>query len=128
MHWNAVTRHLLSLLISTIALTACGSVPSKPARLARSSLGCIEAVVQRVDIGGLNDQRVHCLVAGSISRYCSISEAYLAGIGKEIVDLFTRGDAQWTDWRADRIGIACAREAHDDAELAVCCEREERIR
>lgn len=75
------------------------------------------------DVTKLSDQRAHCLAAGSISRYCSISEAYLAGIGKELIDLFTRGDAQWADWRADRIGIACAREAHDDAALAVCCER-----
>jgi hypothetical protein len=70
-----------------------------------------------------NDEQAHCLAAGTIARYCSITEAYLAGMGKEISDFFTRGDAQWSDWRADRDGIACARVAHDDADLALCCMR-----
>jgi hypothetical protein len=77
------------------------------------------------DISGstdaVTDEQAHCLAAGMIARYCSIPEAYLAGIGKEVLDLLTRGDAQWSDWRADRDGIACARMAQDDADLALCC-------
>lgn len=70
---------------------------------------------------GLPDERAHCLAAGLIARYCSVSEAYLAGIGKELRDLLGPGDAEWADWRADRTGIACAKSAAGDSELVSCC-------
>ena len=69
----------------------------------------------------LPDERIHCLASGLIARYCSQSEAYLAGLGKELRDFFGRGDAEWRDWQADRAGIACARDAKDDADVAKCC-------
>ncbi len=110
-----------------LALSACGTVPNKPSRAAYSTLGCMRAAVATSSsIRAENDEQAHCLAAGMIARYCSIAEAYLAGMGKEISDLFTRGDAQWSDWRADREGIACARVAQDDADLALCCMRAER--
>jgi hypothetical protein len=71
----------------------------------------------------LPDKRAHCVAAGMIARYCSLPEAYLASIGKELRDLVTGGDAEWGDWRADRVGIACARRAADDAALLTCCEQ-----
>lgn len=70
---------------------------------------------------GLPDSRAHCLASGLIARYCSGSEAYLAGAGKELRDLLGAGDAEWSDWRADRTGIDCARHATDDAALVTCC-------
>lgn len=85
----------------------------------------MEAAVEKANIVEAGDRLAHCLAAGAIARYCSISEAYLAAIGKELKDLFTRGDAQWADWQADRVGIACARESRDAAALAKCCERHE---
>ena len=69
----------------------------------------------------LPDKRAHCLAAGLIARYCSIGEAYMAGAGKEFRDLFTGGDAEWADWRADRVGIRCAFHSADDSALAQCC-------
>jgi hypothetical protein len=81
----------------------------------------MQAVTQEKLPGDLPERRAHCLAAGLIARYCSSSEAYLAGIGKELRDLFGRGDAQWSDWRADRVGIDCARQSADDIELARCC-------
>jgi hypothetical protein len=81
----------------------------------------MEAVVTNKLPANLPDGRSHCLASGLIARYCSRSEAYMAGIGKELRDLLGRGDAEWRDWRADRTGIACAREAKDDTEIASCC-------
>jgi hypothetical protein len=69
----------------------------------------------------LPDHDAHCLASGLIARYCSPTEAYLAGVGKELRDLFGRGDAEWADWRADRVGVRCAQRAEDDAALATCC-------
>lgn len=69
----------------------------------------------------LPDKRAHCLAGGLIARYCSITEAYLAGAGKEVRDLLSRGDAQWRDWRADGAGIGCAKEVQDDEAVAACC-------
>ena len=81
----------------------------------------MEAVVTNKLPANLPDEHAHCLASGLIARYCSRSEAYMAGIGKELRDLLSPGDAEWRDWRADRAGVACAREAKDDAELASCC-------
>lgn len=112
----------MALALAMVVLTGCVSVPNRPERLAKSSYGCMKAVVQEKVPTGLPDSRTHCLASGLIARYCSGSEAYLAGAGKELRDLLGAGDAEWRDWRADRIGIDCARSAPDDTALAKCCE------
>ena len=81
----------------------------------------MQAVLQEKLPADLPDKRAHCLAGGLISRYCSVTEAYLAGAGKEVRDLLGHGDAEWRDWQADRVGIACARASADDASLAECC-------
>jgi hypothetical protein len=83
----------------------------------------MDAVVTNKLPADLSDSRAHCVASGLIARYCSRSEAYMAGIGKELRDLLGRGDAEWRDWRADRAGITCAREAKDDTEIVNCCSR-----
>ena len=109
--------------LALIILAGCVTVPNRPARPAKSSYGCMKAVVRDKVPADLPDARAHCLAAGLIARYCSGSEAYLAGAGKELRDLLGAGDAEWRDWRADRAGIDCARRASDDAALANCCEQ-----
>jgi hypothetical protein len=84
----------------------------------------MDAVVTNKLPADLPDSRAHCMASGLIARYCSRSEAYMAGLGKELRDLLGPGDAEWRDWRADRAGIACAREAKDDTEIATCCSRQ----
>jgi hypothetical protein len=69
------------------------------------------------------DSQAHCLAAGLIARHCSVTEAWLASLGKEVTDLLGPGDAEWGDLVADHRGIACARRAQSDATLAACCER-----
>ena len=80
------------------------------------------AVLREKLPGSLPDKRAHCLASGLIARYCSVPEAYLAGIGKEMRDLFTGGDVEWADWRADRVGVSCARHADGDEALTACCD------
>lgn len=113
----------IAVAVALLALAACATVPNRPPRPAKSSYGCMESVVKEKVPSGLPDKRQHCLAGGFIARYCSGGEAYLAGVGKELKDLFGAGDAEWSDWRADRAGIACARSAGDDDELAKCCEQ-----
>lgn len=115
--WKTTTLLAGALVI----LTGCVTVPNRPARPAHSSYGCMQAVVRDKVPSGLPDGRAHCLAAGLIARYCSGSEAYLAAAGKELRDLLGAGTAEWEDWRADRIGIHCARHASDDDALATCC-------
>lgn len=112
-----------TVALALVALAACATVPNPPPRLAKSSYGCMEAVVKEKVPSNLPDKRQHCLAGGFIARYCSGSEAYVAGASKELKDLFGGGDAEWGDWRADRVGIACARSASGDDELAKCCEQ-----
>jgi len=112
-----------TVALALLALAACATVPNRPPRAAKSSYGCMETVVKAKVPANLPDKRQHCLAGGFIARYCSGSEAYMAGLGKELKDFFGGGDVEWADWRADRAGIACARSAADDDELAQCCER-----
>ena len=63
----------------------------------------------------------HCLAASSIARHCSMVEAALASVGKELQDLFSVGDAQLSDLQADWRGIQCAQSANDDAAMVECC-------
>ena len=76
------------------------------------------------DLAALSDDQAHCVAAAVIAARCSVGEAVLASVGKEIADVFGRGDAQWRDLQADRRGIACARDTFpngDMAALAQCC-------
>jgi hypothetical protein len=69
----------------------------------------------------LPEKDAHCVATALIARYCSVTEAYLAGAGKELRDLLGAGDAQWSDWQADRAGVDCAREPVGDTGRASCC-------
>jgi hypothetical protein len=113
---------MVAVLMVMANLTACASIANRPPRAAHSSYGCMDAVVKEKVPANLPDKRAHCLAGGFIARYCSITEAYLAGAGKEMRDLLSKGDsAEWKDWQADRVGIECARESADDAALGQCC-------
>jgi hypothetical protein len=121
-HVNILKLKSSPLLIVTIcAVSDCQSIPNPPPRLSASSYSCMAAVVKDKLPAKVPDKRAHCLAAGLIARYCGRGEAYIAGMGKEIRDLFTGGDAEWADWRADRIGIRCALQSADDDALAACC-------
>ncbi len=100
-------------------LAACATTPGPAGSPDYSSYACMRAALAQLP-AGLPEARAHCIASALIARRCSAIEAQLAGTGKELRDLFTRGDASWDDWRADRAGIACARDA--DVDLASCCE------
>jgi hypothetical protein len=105
----------------TAALAGCASIPNRPPRPEPSSYGCMRAVVREKLPPDLPDKRAHCVASGLIARYCSVSEAHLAGAGKELRDLLGKGDAETSDLRANRAGIDCARQAENDHGLARCC-------
>lgn len=106
-----------------ICLGACAPLPSYEVRAARSSLGCMRSALAAHGALPAVDSEAHCLAAGLIARHCSITEAWLASLGKEVIDLLGPGDAEWRDLAADGRGIACARRAPNDAALAACCQR-----
>ena len=70
---------------------------------------------------GLPDDQLHCVAAATIARYCSVTEATLASVGKELKDLLGSGDAEWRDLQSDRRGIECARTASSDQAVVDCC-------
>lgn len=108
-----------SLLLSF--LCACAPLPHREPRAAHSSYGCMRAAVRDRLPTGLPDDRMHCIAAGLIARHCSLTEATLASLGKELRDLLGPGDAQWSDLVADREGMQCARQSASDAALLACC-------
>jgi hypothetical protein len=69
------------------------------------------------------DSQAHCMASGLIARYCSVTEANMAGWGKELKDLLGPGDAEWRDLVSDHKGITCARAAGNDQDLIGCCLR-----
>lgn len=75
----------------------------------------------QLQLHGQPDYVEHCMAAGSIARYCSVTEAGIASVGKEVLDLFTGGDAEWRDLMSDKRGIQCARKTQTDLELSACC-------
>lgn len=107
--------------ISLFAMLALAGCASTAPRLAASTYGCMQAVVREKLPTELPDKRAHCIASGLIVRYCSVSEAYLAGAATELRDLLGPGNAEWADWQADRAGIACARAAESDDSVARCC-------
>lgn len=114
-------RNVVRAIVALLSIGTAAGCASTTARPATSSYGCMQSVTREKLPANLPDARAHCLAAGLIARYCSTSEAYLAGMGKELRDLLGAGDAEWKDWRADRAGIDCARQAEDDVELERCC-------
>jgi hypothetical protein len=105
------------LVLVASLLQACSSVQPRPAT---SSYGCMQAVRAQLP-AGLPDKRLHCLAAAQIARQCSVGEAYLAGMGKELADLFGGGDAEWADWQADRAGVGCGRMSSMEVDIQSCC-------
>lgn len=116
--WRSAT-----LTLVLFAISACGTVPQRPARLEHSSYGCMKAVLREKLPPDLSEREAHCVASGLIARYCSVTEAYLAGAGKELRDMMGPGDAEWRDWVSDRAGIACARRTGGDDALIACCKR-----
>ena len=67
------------------------------------------------------DKRLHCLASAQIAQQCSVLEAYMAGIGKEVSDMFGNGDPEWADWQADRVGVSCGRKQQGVENIEACC-------
>jgi hypothetical protein len=102
----------------TALLAGCSTNPERPAQ---SSAGCAESVINRDLPSQLADKLAHCVAGGLIARYCSPTEARLAGIAKEVRDLFTGGDVELADVQATFAGVQCAQSAPDLADLEACC-------
>jgi len=83
-------------------------------------VGCAQAVIDRNLPSGLPDKEAHCIAGGLIARFCSPTEARLAGVGKELRDLFGHGDPDLEDLRATLAGVRCAGSA-DPAAIVACC-------
>jgi len=103
--------------LAALAISGCAAQAGRPTT---SSYGCMRA--QRDSLpADMRDEQKHCVASGLIARHCSVSEANMAGVGKEMQDLFGHGDASWADWKMDRKGVACSHDAADDEALARCC-------
>jgi hypothetical protein len=118
-----VAQRLIKLiaLFAAATVAACAPLPHRETRASHSSLGCMHAALRERLPDGLSDAQTHCIAAGLIARYCSVTEATLASVGKELRDLLGSGDAEWRDLQSDRRGVDCARTAGTDASLQVCC-------
>jgi hypothetical protein len=114
----------LRLVIAfAVCLAGCASVPDRPAT---STAGCARAVLDRHLPSGLRDKQAHCIAGGLIARFCSPTEARLSGLAKELRDVFSAGDADWSDWQATRAGVRCSAPGADVASIVACCDEAQR--
>jgi len=107
---------LVGLLV--VVLSGCTSNPARPAR---SSVGCAQAVVDQQLPVHLGDKLAHCMAGALIAHYCSPTEARMAAFAKEIRDAFTGGDVEWADVEATLAGVRCASNAADVTAVQACC-------
>jgi hypothetical protein len=115
-----IKSHLCASLLLATCAGGCAAVPDRPAR---SSAGCARAAIEQHLPGNLPDKLAHCIAGGLVARYCSPTEARLAGLGKELRDIFGHGNAEWSDWNAARLGLRCADDGADPDAIIACCER-----
>jgi hypothetical protein len=108
------------LLLAPLLMLTLGGCAAQAPRPASSSYGCMVAERDTLP-ADMPDEQKHCVASGLIARHCSVTEANMAGLGKELQDLFTGGDASWADWEMDRKGMSCAHDAPDDAAVEQCC-------
>jgi len=101
-----------------VVLFGCTSNPARPAR---SSVGCAQAVVDQQLPVHLGDKLAHCMAGALIAHYCSPTEARMAAFAKEIRDAFTGGDVEWADVEATLAGVRCASNAADVTAVQACC-------
>jgi hypothetical protein len=108
--------------VATSLLAAgCAPLPTYEPRAGKSSLGCMESAIAGRDLEtSTDDAEAHCIAAGLIALRCSVTESWIAGVGKELRDLLGRGDAQFQDLRNDARGVECARSTGKDG-LDACC-------
>jgi hypothetical protein len=57
----------------------------------------------------LRDKTMHCTLSCFLAIKCGRMESFGAGVAKEIWDMFTPGDMEWADLKADWKGIDMAR-------------------
>jgi hypothetical protein len=111
----------LAAIVLVGSLAACAPLSGQQ-RAAASSLSCARAATANLEPRHIPDKLAHCLATASISRQCSVFEAYGAGVTKEVKDLLGPGDAQGGDLRADAAGVRCARASTSGTDIERCCE------
>lgn len=81
-------------------------------------------VVARANKKGSTDKNMHCAVSCLLTLKCRSTEVLILGLGKEVVDAFTPGDADVDDVRADYRGIELAKSgrARDKNECYIQCD------
>lgn len=107
-------------LLSAVVSSACTPLIKDTPRPAASTLQCAREAIAGLPREG-SDDYLHCMAAGLIAHRCSVTEAYIASVGKELKDVIGPGAAQWRDWQSDRRGIRCAKGSQDETELRRCC-------
>lgn len=107
-----------------LALTLTGSVA-----LASPETLCSQQVIRAyrplIDQPQFTDKYKHCAMSCVLTLQCGRIEAGTVGVLKEIADLFTPGNADLKDLRADNAGISLVtrRYAENARECYVACRR-----
>lgn len=87
------------------------------------SIGCAYVMAQALTPSfppGTNDKFKHCVVSCKIQITCGPIGAAAAGVGKEILDVFGPGDADFGDAIADLDGIVCGFKSRRDPQCSNC--------
>ena len=108
------------MILASLLAAGCAPLATQESRAGKSSLTCMRSALAGRSFEGMHDAEVHCIATGLVALRCSVTESWLAGLGKEMRDLFGPGDAALNDLRADGRGVHCARTTGKDG-LDACC-------
>lgn len=68
-----------------------------------------------------NDKAQHCTVSCLVAYNCGEVASFWLGALKEFEDIFTSGNADWKDMRANSMGIAFSSMIEDETECMELC-------
>lgn len=114
-------KSILAVLFYTgVSSAFAGSLVCSP-----STIKSVKAEVEsRASKKRNTDKNMHCAVSCLLTLKCRSGDVLALGIGKEIYDMFTPGDADLKDMKADIQGIDLAKSgrARNKAECFTQCD------
>jgi phosphosulfolactate phosphohydrolase-like enzyme len=111
-----------TILICSFILIGLNHAQAEPAAIC--SLINAQKVIQKAEAHSQHDKNRHCSVSCMLTLRCHPDDVMLAGLLKEIKDLFGRGNAEWEDLKADALGIdlAVTKTATTDLQCLKSCD------
>ena len=72
------------MILASLLAAGCAPLATQESRAGKSSLTCMRSALAGRSFEGMHDAEVHCIATGLVALRCSVTESWLAGLGKEM--------------------------------------------